>query len=131
VYACVLCTCTITSSFVCLAIRGFSVGTDTGSAERCLSTFGHIWNSRSNSLDWDRVRKLVFCYWNLRVLHKIAMGTAPTSSVAANWLDLEIEEDALVSAQSEASEQSARSESVVPRALSTQRIQTQTHSGVV
>ena len=72
------------------AVKIFSVGTSSLSAERNFSTFAHVWNKKSNSLSFDTANKLVFCWQNIRALLQLQQGTAPKKTVDMDWLANEI-----------------------------------------
>jgi hypothetical protein len=59
------------SGLVQLAVYALSISPTSGAAERNWSAFGYIHCMRRNRLDTARVDKLVFLYWNLRMLRNI------------------------------------------------------------
>jgi hypothetical protein len=75
-----------------VSMRVFSVGTSSSSSERNFSTFSHVWSNRANKLSFETANKMVFCYFNIRALQKLKDGTGPGTTVASNWLELEMEE---------------------------------------
>jgi hypothetical protein len=54
-----------------LAKWALSISPTTGAAERNWSAFGYIHSKSRNSLLNDRVNKLVYIYWNLRIRERI------------------------------------------------------------
>ena len=54
-----------------LAKWALCIAPTTGAAERNWSAFGHIHNKKRNQLLNERVNKLVYIYWNLRIKERI------------------------------------------------------------
>ena len=59
------------TELVRLAKWALSISPTTGAAERNWSAFGYIHCRKRNALLDDRVNKLVYIYWNLRIRGKI------------------------------------------------------------
>ncbi|KAF0461297.1 zinc finger bed domain-containing protein 1-like [Gigaspora margarita] len=54
-----------------VALKVFSIPASSASSERNWSTFGFIYSKNRNRLDDKRVKKLVYLYWNLRILRQL------------------------------------------------------------
>ena len=75
-----------------IALRVFSIGTSSSTSERNFSTWSHIWSDRANRLNFERTKKLIFVYTNLRALQKQRAGEGRKDHVKTSWLATEIEE---------------------------------------
>ena len=54
-----------------MAIRVLSIPTSSAASERCWSAMGNIHSESRNRLTDDRVEKLLFLYFNERMLNKL------------------------------------------------------------
>ena len=75
-----------------VAVRVFCIGTTSCPSERNFSTWSHIWSMKANRLKFETANKLVYIYFNLRALQRLAEGTSRPDTVSADWLGDHIDE---------------------------------------
>ena len=54
--------------------------------------WSHIWSNKANAINFERTRKLVYVYTNLRALWKMRAGKARDDNIDRSWLENEIDE---------------------------------------